>query len=63
MMNIFLDRFNCGLTPSPAFMQGRASIKQLVHRALSEDIITESKAAELLKMPLTLFNAQHRGSR
>lgn len=35
--------------------------KQLVHRALSEDIITESKAAELLKMPLTLFNAQHRG--
>lgn len=35
--------------------------KQLTHRALSENIITESKAAELLKMSLTEFNIQHCG--
>ncbi|WP_225981379.1 ImmA/IrrE family metallo-endopeptidase [Mannheimia pernigra] len=35
--------------------------KQLTHRALAENIITESKAAELLKVSLIEFNYQHRG--
>ena len=47
--------------PGTAYPQETTFLyKQLVYRALAEDYITESKAAEFLKMPLSAFHKERK---
>jgi hypothetical protein len=48
-----------GLQPDPQYKSEEPrGFEQLVYRALAEDLIGESKAAELLGLPLSEFVAQ-----
>jgi Zn-dependent peptidase ImmA (M78 family) len=59
MRKFFSSRGWNKLEPGVQYAQERPQLfDQLVYRALGQDLISESKAAELMRMPLTEFHKQ-----